>query len=83
MNRSLTNSFVQIGLLLAAFAVGTLLSLSVPSPYQALADEADEVAQPAAASLDHAAILESFDQANEMIGIEVDARRLDYVCHIG
>ena len=82
MNRSLNNPFVQIGMLLAAFAVGTLLSLSIPSPYQALAGDADEMTQPAAPPLDHAAILKSFDASNDMIGIEVDARRIDYVRHI-
>ena len=83
MNRSLNNSFVQVGLLLAAFAVGTLLSLSVPSPYQASADAADEMSRPAAASIDTAVILESFDKADSVIGVDVDRRRLDLVSHIG
>ena len=82
MNRSLTNSFVQVGLLLAAFAVGTLLSLSIPSPYQASADAADEMSRPAAASLDTAAILESFDKADAIIGVDVDPRRLSYISQI-
>jgi hypothetical protein len=81
MNRSHSNSLVQLGLLFGALLAGTLLSLSIPSTNEASADEAVDAIQPVAApaSLDHAALLGTFD---EITGVDVDMRRLDYVSHI-
>jgi hypothetical protein len=79
MNRSLNNPFVQIGLLLAAFALGTLLSLSVPNPYVASNGGLDEIDQCSPAPLDSASLLESFDESNQTLGVDAVPHRIDSV----
>lgn len=85
MKRPFNNPFVQIGVLLTAFALGTLLSLSIPSPYVVAGGDGGDMDQRTFVPLDVAvAILESENESNQPpIGVDADPQQIENVSRVG